>query len=415
MENLYVAYAKRLMLMDRKIPETLCKIRDIAARRFGVTNVSLECGFDSYDYGDYIYTIDNEIISALRRHWYYQKLIKISRNALKELCPEFWTKFAIVIHIPDRVVANEENKKIKIKDLFVRIPLCPNGKLAGKFQYMRTTFTQEQYAAGYIHSHCTRLDRSTIRSWHSVCTGHGQDTPINGTIERLMTNKFDPLTWECFFWELEKATGSESLTGGPYIRMSYVESPLEKITTLPMPRPLSVVIADAKRCGFLKDYIKSGLFNIAYLNGRVTIAESFASWLVAFSEFFFKWEEEHTAYMRLPTSTYIVFNDTLYRKKANTNAASYREAGTPVLKFKGKEFNLTITKEENDSTNEKKLITPEIGFVFLNTILNIINTKLAYCEYEERAKIPERKRREVANVYYEANFPNTRAENIKFF
>ena len=285
----------------------------------------------------------------------------------------------------------------------------------GKFQYMRTTFTQEQYAAGYIHSHCTRLDRSTIRSWHSVCTGHGQDTPINGTIERLMTNKFDPLTWECFFWELEKATGSESLTGGPYIRMSYVESPLEKITTLPMPRPLSVVIADAKRCGFLKDYIKSGLFNIAYLNGRVTIAESFASWLVAFSEFFFKWEEEHTAYMRLPTSTYIVFNDTLYRKKANTNAASYREAGTPVLKFKGKEFNLTITKEENDSTNEKKLITPEIGFVFLNTILNIINTKLAYCEYEERAKIPERKRREVANVYYEANFPNTRAENIKFF
>lgn len=421
MENPYVAYAKRLMLMDRKIPETLCKIKDIAAKRFGAANVSLECGFDSFDYPAYTDAINDEISNALSiitrtgSTWQPTKIKKRPRTVIKELCPIFWTKFAIILRIPDKTVTNEENKKIQIKDLFVRIPLRTDGKLSEKFQYMRTTFTREQYEANYIHSHCTRFERSHVQSWHNVCTGHGPNTPINDTIARLKANSFSQLTWECFFWELEKATGSESLAGGPYIRMSYVNTPLEKITTLQKPE-IKPIIDAAKQCGFLRDYIKANLFKVAFINKKITIAESFASWLITLSEFLTKWEEEHNFKLfTIQKGTYIVFNDSIYRKKSINHRSSYSEAGTPMLKFKGKEYKLTITKEQDNSSNEKTLIKPEVGYVLLSTLLNIVNTELSSCEYEKRTEIQERQRREVFDAYYRAKFPITCTENIKFF
>jgi len=124
----------------------------------------------------------------------------------------------IVVYFPEVRVTNEYGSHVDIKDLYAYIKVKNNGSFSGTgFQLVRTTFPRSQFNVGYTHSH---VSVAGMGHWSSCCTGEG---PINDTMRFLMRG-FNEFNWMLFCRELDEYTKVESLEGGPYIRMSAIES-----------------------------------------------------------------------------------------------------------------------------------------------------------------------------------------------
>lgn len=115
----------------------------------------------------------------------------------------------IYIYFPEITITNENNHFHKIYDTFIRVETGDRIR----FSIKRTTFTEEEYKAGYIHSHAPCRH---INHWQYMCLGTG---PIGSTITSLTVDKDNEDLWKLFFIELNEYLQTESLSGGPYIRM----------------------------------------------------------------------------------------------------------------------------------------------------------------------------------------------------
>ena len=123
----------------------------------------------------------------------------------------------IVIWFPTVTVSNEHNKSVVIYDLFVKIELGTSGRILEEgFKMMKTTYTKTQWIAGYAHSHLPRIGTTPV--WQEPCFGNG---PIRNTL-RLLSMDYDPDRWGLLMFETEKFVKTESLRGGPYIRLESI-------------------------------------------------------------------------------------------------------------------------------------------------------------------------------------------------
>lgn len=123
----------------------------------------------------------------------------------------------IMIWFPKVTVSNEKNKSVVIYDLFVRLDLYTNGCLTEDgLRMMRTTYTKTQWLAGYSHSHLPRIGNQPV--WQEPCFGSG---PIRNTLN-LLVAQYDYDRWGLLMFEIEKFVRTESLRGGPYIRLESI-------------------------------------------------------------------------------------------------------------------------------------------------------------------------------------------------
>jgi hypothetical protein len=120
--------------------------------------------------------------------------------------------FHLLVYFPDVTVTNENEDSINIKDLYVKFSISREGSLAGSFYMTRTSYTKAQWSYRYIHSHAQSLNSNW---WSGCCLGSG---PISRTISMLCRN-FDLDLYLLLCGELDIYTRTESLSGGPYIRM----------------------------------------------------------------------------------------------------------------------------------------------------------------------------------------------------
>lgn len=123
----------------------------------------------------------------------------------------------IVIWFPTVTVSNEHNKSVVIYDLFVKMELGTHGRMLDEgFKMMKTTYTKTQWMAGYAHSHLPRVGTTPV--WQEPCFGNG---PISYTIH-LLSMDYDLDRWGLLMFEIEKFVKTESLKGGPYIRLESI-------------------------------------------------------------------------------------------------------------------------------------------------------------------------------------------------
>ena len=123
----------------------------------------------------------------------------------------------IMIWFPKVTVSNEKNKSVDIYDLFVKLDLYTSGHLMEEgLKMMRTTYTKTQWLAGYSHSHLPRIGNQPV--WQEPCFGSG---PIRNTINMLRA-QYDYDRWGLLMFEIEKFVRTESLRGGPYIRLESI-------------------------------------------------------------------------------------------------------------------------------------------------------------------------------------------------
>jgi hypothetical protein len=130
----------------------------------------------------------------------------------------FGSTITILIYYPEITITNEYNRSTTIKDVYIKLNIDYSGKLINSFYINRATYTIKEYTSCYVHSHAPRLDKSNPTIFRTMCLGSG---PIIRTINNLINN-FNKDFWKLFCFELHKYLQTESISGGPYIRLENI-------------------------------------------------------------------------------------------------------------------------------------------------------------------------------------------------
>lgn len=128
------------------------------------------------------------------------------------------TRPCILVHFPEVRVTNENNRCIDLKDLFAEVTIGYDGTLFGTFKLNKATYDIAQWKSCYIHSHVNSLYYNRVAEFKDPCLGNG---PIKSTILRLHS-AYNEDDWKLFCLELQKYVQTESLAGGPYIKLENV-------------------------------------------------------------------------------------------------------------------------------------------------------------------------------------------------
>ena len=221
----------------------------------------------------------------------------------------------IIVHWPSVTVKNENDDSIEIYDLFCKICVNTEGRIINRPLFLRSTYTENQFVAGYIHSHIRRLGsiNDTV-SWAGCCLGSG---PILGTIrelEGLIQDEERLLNlWVLFIWELDKYVHVESLDGGPYIRLTEVLNPrantfIKSISGIPPSNGLGIPYryteglhnitseefnSKLNKCikNFVKYLLHSNILKFSYNQGYI-IGMSVTEYVYAVSNAFITWSND---------------------------------------------------------------------------------------------------------------------------
>lgn len=281
---------------------------------------------------------------------------------------DFWNDNTIIVFFPKVRVTNENDKYTDIYELFVRVCL-DQGKLYNSFALKRSKYTEEQYASGYCHSHVPKvLDDYSV--WKSPCLGTG---PIRSTTASLVTEGTEEL-WQLFCVELNKYVATESLTGGPYIRLETIGAD-EEVSRDNIAYQIRIDDSIFPYEKFLMYIFKNKPFTFNYCD-YYNIALSEKDIIVTLSNLFIKWYNEGNWNISVDT---LLNSRVLIKSKIKDNKI-YEPLGTNIINdsieqdiitFKNKVYHLTIIKTKKVETDNSVLL---LNNIIINTLVtNILN------------------------------------------
>ena len=198
---------------------------------------------------------------------------------------------SIIVHIPKVTITNERGHSIVATEFYVKVPITITGSYkGGSIYFNRGEYTVSQLNSYYMHSHISSIDIDRMHLFKSSCLGGG---PIRDTIVFLNTG-FDYDKWFLFCIELVQYLETESIEGGPYIRMSNISISESRITIKTLDNTREIPASIKGKYGkhlqyFLKDLIESNTLTFNYFNGSYGIAMSFSDFVLFISNSFIDW------------------------------------------------------------------------------------------------------------------------------
>ena len=305
----------------------------------------------------------------------------------------------IIIWFPNVTVRNEKGQSINIRDLYAKVTIRSDGRMSDDFKLIKTTFTQAEWDAGYVHSHLPRL--YDVLKWNSPCLGSG---PIIQPQDSLYTSN-DSNLWGLFAYELKKYVGTESLAGGPYIRMSSVgansSSELSK----------SMRFYHGKKDeidNFLNYYSDKFDLHIAYNGNTYVLGESFASAAIKISKHYYDFVKHkfigknRRVFVDIFTNC-IYSNGSLYME-GNITARRTPDKDT-LFTFKDRDICIKLIAEDKNTRCVLLILNNEYLGAILFDILYRINTnygnnRTKVTESEGTGSEPKESNKTRARTYY---------------
>lgn len=302
----------------------------------------------------------------------------------------------ITIYYPEVTITNEYDESIDIYDTYVRFYINCYGNFV---DYMgitmnRTTYTENQWNSKYIHSHARPLSRGDITMFMPCCLGTG---PIRETINYLSTCN-DEDHWRLFCIELDNYIRTESLSGGPYIRMNSANSSAREFNDIFEKNEfvyvsnrgdIALLIPDYVDANthliYFKEFIKyilnSKKLKFKYVNDSYTIGMSYTEFMLTMSDLFIDWVNKNNGTLfntdlssllnNGVLNKRIICNNTIYPKIHVTNNNNSEES--PVLDFKGETKYLKIIK--SDDSQDLLILDGRVAMQILTCVLNVLNYK----------------------------------------
>lgn len=316
----------------------------------------------------------------------------------------FMDSWAIVlIHYPETKVTNEYGDSTTIYDSYIKFNINRFGRLQDSFKMARTTYTREQFDSNYMHSHANGIHMSDDGIGFShCCLGTG---PIATTVNNLNTN-FDSDIWRLFCVELDRYIETESISGGPYNRISYIGNNASYSELFPafvfrttlshyninpvLRRENSLQIKeDIKH--FIKYVIESKKIKFRYVQCAYDIGMSFKDLVLTMSNLYIDWINKNNGVLfnvskddlinKRVLIKGIIKNNKFY--KANDNRISQiTSTGKSGLIFKGKEVPFKIIGDIEES-NAILILNTTFIMKIVSILLNILNYR-----YEKSESTP---------------------------
>lgn len=348
------------------------EIRAILVDFFGDENVDVDIQ---------VYDIENYIKALC------EKGQPINKEDLhKEVC-EFLkkngsTNIPILIKFPEVVVTNEFNESTTIYDTFIKINVSRLGILLGQFTLNRGTYTKLQIESRYKHSHASTI--GNLKDFAICCLGSG---PIRDTC-MFLNRTFSSDMWKLWCLEIQKYLETESIAGGPYIRLESIRRRNNQVKGLDNTIYKSENILTQTTCGellksFFNYFISLRKIKFNYAGGW-GIGMPWDKFVLFVSNEFIKWCNNNPSEVRgLDYKTLIrreilikviLYNGTLMTYKES--APIQISEGETLFKFKGTPVKLKIIKEnEEDKPRDILVLNPKIVSYFMDKIITHLNKR----------------------------------------
>lgn len=322
----------------------------------------------------------------------------------------------IIIKFPEVTIKNENGKTHLIRDLFAKKIINLNGKSIKNFTLSRSTFSTIEVKKGYIHSHLSTSNMSTLHGpvWGDPCLGQG---PINASQRALISigNTTTPedlfSSYLLFFTDLNNYVKVESLRGIPYIKMEML-STLSKSTKFYSNYFFKTIVSldelmleISKNYGssntdtleklnmkelvkkFIINFIKNVDLKYAYLNGVIRPAYNLIEFnKVVTREFINYYNVNAVEYpKRFNTDKLLTYGIMLPGKIKNNQIVSYRKSEDDndktalmlngkksPIHFKGEDVLLSVVPStEIRNIKDSLIVAPEITCYIYNTLLKL--------------------------------------------
>lgn len=296
----------------------------------------------------------------------------------------------ILVWWPRVTITNENDRSVVIHDLYAKIEVTAEGRIPYHnrgFQLNRTTFTEEQFSCGYLHSHIPHF--SGVPHFDNPCLGSG---PINNTILDLK-NGYEDTLWLLFCQEMSLYVTVESLRGGPYFRMETIGS-RTVLSEYSGYRFEFDHLANTGLYGdsymelvaeFLPYYLKNGHLALSYKEGTFVPGMPYFDYIIdisnAFIDFFnskdasFRENNKRSLFERGLLKEALIAEGKFYRTDVvERRADSSSFEGSRMFTFKGEMQHLHIIAENAHTEPEKTIIlSHRIAMCILQNILKVIN------------------------------------------
>ena len=307
--------------------------------------------------------------------------------SVEDTVEQLYTKmgyFLVLIHYPVVRVTNENNRYIDITDLFIQLAIRYDGTLFSYFEMNRSSYTKKQYMFKYRHSHLPLLCENRPEEFRTPCLGHG---PIKSTMDYLKGN-YNLDIWKLFCVELDKYVHTESLAGGPYIKLENVGGTkifLIKDSQWRISPPLclkclSTSLRNKIISEFIPAFIEKNLLTFSYINGNYFLGMSLTKYILIFNDAFFHWLKSNTS--NIPREEleelqnkcfrlYIIEGNKIYTSTVSN--ISPNPSPVEICVFKGNPVNLRIVEDKDINDNRTILLELNIAFYVLYKILKELN------------------------------------------
>lgn len=321
----------------------------------------------------------------------------------------------IIVWFPEVTIQNEYYYSTTAKDIWIKVPItiakinsyapwgCSNIDcyMFNSFVMTRSHYQMSHLMADYMHSHCPGIPwKKNHEIWKHCCLGTG---PIKRTVATLC-NEYNTDIWELFCIELDKYVHTESISGGPYRRISSISNK-GKVKRLERSQNslsfatflyLNCCLFDKTKCiNMLKDfifyYIKNKNIDVCYTFPSWLIKDSFVKFRIDISKSFIDWfNNSENPWNRNFTKDnlltwgffggpYLIDNNIIYELVSN-RAVLYTDIqeinNMPMFIFKGKNINVEI-EDDCDKENNKEvlLLSSTVTSFIVTTISQFINMK----------------------------------------
>lgn len=295
-----------------------------------------------------------------------------------------------IIWYPEITITNEREDSTIAKDLYVYFDISQEGCVSSIYM-RRGTMTVTEVAHRYVHSHCPSLSFTTENNRPTMdmsycCLG---TSPLNHTLIRLVNSREDMDVWKLFFMEIDRYAHTESLSGGPYVKMSYLTDsiPVNRLT-YKLRQDISDYHEEPRGYNLFKPFLDEYLntqsiytngLKFAWEGNRYNLAMSFDDYFLDISNKFIKWYNDHVVECT-KSDLSVIIDKTQYCIKDgrlhiadNVNARINEVDGAHVGWFKGKEITLNVIKDNRNTHRKLTLIRYDLAFYALSRILCAIN------------------------------------------
>ena len=368
--------------------------------RYGKTFDDI-CDYFKLYYGDEFVCIEKGVLS--------DEIIKVIENRISEYSSsELQTMNIIYEGLKDSIhhiikikwssldITNENGNSTNINDLFCIINILFTGQLVD-IKFVKSTYSFIQFMKGYVHSHLPRISTYRYRNdsyynemiddfktYRNFCYGNG---PIRNTISKLTSyfgNNIDSVVelYMLLCREIDVIVRIESLTGGPYIRMSEMTSSSDRYVFW-----IEAGLSNEHIDKFVKYILKNSDFKYVFNGQMYDITDSFSDFAIKITSEFFKFTEEYPD----------VFNDaneiqSMFTKVEQSNGCLYdiaddfnivsienlidklNRSNIKIIDFNGREYCLKINKEIDTDKPVLKILKNSIISYIYQLIITIINS-----------------------------------------